>query len=99
MKFRKKPIVIEAERLDGTHEGTQRIIDWVNACTPGFNQADSGTWAISSYYGAVTIKTLEGEMTAQKGDWIIKGIKGEFYPCKDDIFKATYEKVEDAAQG
>ena len=45
---------------------------------------------------AVDIKTLEGTMTAQPGDWIIKGIKGELYPCKPDIFEATYEAVYDA---
>jgi hypothetical protein len=41
----------------------------------------------------VVIETLEGNMTADKGDYIIKGIKGEFYPCKPDIFELTYEKV------
>lgn len=40
------------------------------------------------------IKTLEGDMRAEKGDWIIKGVNGEFYPCKPDIFEKTYEKVE-----
>ena len=42
------------------------------------------------------INTLEGRMTAQVGDWIIKGVAGEFYPCKPDIFEATYEAVEEA---
>lgn len=97
MKFRKKPVVIEALQIDGTHDGIQRIIDWVNASNLHFDAADSGTWTISSYYGEVKIKTLEGEMTASKGDWIIKGVKGEFYPCKPEIFALTYESV-DAAQ-
>lgn len=44
-------------------------------------------------YGKITIETLEGDMTASINDWIIKGIKGEFYPCKPDIFEATYEAI------
>lgn len=43
--------------------------------------------------GGIDIRTLEGTMTALYGDWIIKGIKGEIYPCRNDIFEATYEKV------
>lgn len=43
----------------------------------------------------LSVQTLEGKMTALKGDWIIKGIKGEFYPCKPEIFEATYEPVEE----
>ena len=93
-KFRKKPVIIEAIQIDGSHDGVQRVIDWVNASNPQFNASDSATWTISSYYGEVKIRTLEGEMTAQKGDWIIKGIAGEFYPCKPDIFAATYEPVD-----
>ena len=92
-KFRKKPVVIEAMQINGKYERTEEIIKWVNSHTPNFNASDSRTWAISSYYGEVTIRTLEGEMTAQKGDWIIHGVKGEFYPCKPDIFEATYEPV------
>lgn len=49
----------------------------------------------TTYYdGTLTIRTLEGDMTANKGDWIIKGVQGEFYPCKPDIFAATYEPVQ-----
>jgi hypothetical protein len=47
--------------------------------------------------GALTIPTLEGPLSAQPGDWIIKGIKGEFYPCKPDIFDATYDPAEGGA--
>ena len=89
--WRKKPVVIEAMQIDGTHDRNQQIVDWVNSCNPRWDAADSSTWTISAYYGKVTIRTLEGEMTADKGDWIIKGVKGEFYPCKPDIFAATYE--------
>ena len=93
-KFRKKPVVIEAMQFDATHDETSRIIDWINAANPRFDPKDSGTWTVSSYYGEMKIRTLEGEMTASKGDWIIKGVKDEFYPCKPDIFESTYEAVE-----
>lgn len=93
MKFRKKPVVIEAMRLDGTYEGVQRVIDWMNQHNPRFDAGNSATWTVSAYYGKVKIQTLEGEMTADEGDWIIRGVKGEFYPCKPDIFEATYEAV------
>ncbi len=88
MKFRKKPVVIEAEQL--TRENLSRLSDWCG-----------GTWA--DLYGRgdrgedisnVAIATLEGAMRANLGDWIIKGVKGEFYPCKNEIFEATYEPVE-----
>lgn len=81
--WRKKPVVIEAKQLDNTN--ADEILTW------GSPQID--------YYHATTgtlyIKTREGLMTASKGDWIIKGIAGEFYPCKPDIFAATYESVKD----
>ena len=93
-KFRKKPVVIEARQIDDTFEGIHEIIEWVNSCNTRFDPMNSLTWTISSYYGEIRILTEEGEMTARKGDWIIKGIAGEFYPCKSDIFAATYEPAE-----
>jgi hypothetical protein len=81
-KFRKKPVVIEAIRWDGNNE--YEIAEFM----PGkFNVSDSGA--------KLFIETLEGCMTADTLDWIIKGVKGEFYPCKPDIFEATYEAVGD----
>jgi hypothetical protein len=76
-KFRKKPVVIDAIQFDGTLESVESL--QIPVC--------------SQYLGSNTmqIETLEGEMTAQAGDWIIKGVKGEFYPCKPDIFAATYD--------
>jgi len=94
-RFRKKPVVIEAMQITGSHARNEDIIKWVNAHTPNFDPLDSGTWKIAAYYGEVTIRTLEGEMKATKGDWIIRGVKGEFYPCKPDIFEATYEPFEE----
>lgn len=81
-RFRKKPVVIEAVQFLGD-ENLQEIIEWMG---------DSGVIAMGDY---MRILTLEGEMTASRSDWIIKGVKGEFYPCKPDIFEATYESVKD----
>ena len=91
-KFRKKPVVIEAIQIPETYDGVQEIIDWVNSHNHQFKAEDSGTWTIW-YDREMRIKTLEGEMTAKRGDWIIRGVKGEFYPCKPDIFEKTYERV------
>ncbi len=86
-KFRKKPVVIDAFKLP--ERGDFNL-------EPFFKWADEV--GFSSYGSerdeALEIQTLEGLMTAQPGDWIIKGVKGEFYPCKPDIFEATYEQVE-----
>lgn len=81
-KFRKKPVVIEAMQFDGNNGGELR--DFVG---------EKLSW--NPLYNEAYIATLEGMMTAKSGDWIIKGVKGEFYPCKPDIFDATYERVED----
>ena len=91
MRYRKKPIVIEAFQfhraigacadnapiwfIQAEHEGKVRV--WSDDEVP-----------------YCMIETLEGRMKAENGDWIIKGVKGEFYPCKPDIFAATYEPVE-----
>ena len=80
MRFRKKPVVIEAVRFDGTMTSIEPL-----------NIPDC-----SQELGSKTLQipTLEGEMTAQPGDWIIRGVNGEFYPCKPDIFEKTYEFAE-----
>ena len=81
MKFRKKPVVIEAVQWTGINiKEMFDFADWVIS--------------ISDREKTIEIKTLEGIMMANKGDWIIKGIQGEFYPCKPDIFKETYELVD-----
>ena len=84
MKFRKKPVVIEAVQYNGDiHE--PGLFDLI--CSQARQVIDEGDY--------MTIVTLEGDMKANIGDWIIKGVKGELYPCKPDIFDQTYEKVED----
>lgn len=85
MKYRKKPVVIEAKRLPTENHLVQDFHDWANDV--GFTNWSSGG------NGTIEIETLEGVMVATAGDFIIKGVAGEFYPCKPDIFDATYEKV------
>ncbi len=79
-KYRKRPIVIEAVRFNGDYDQAKMICAWSGGCIT----AENGD-------GTLTVGTLEGAMTAQPGDFIIKGVKGEFYPCKPDIFEASYE--------
>jgi hypothetical protein len=94
MKFRKKPVVIEAMRWTGEDnaEGIQAAVAF---CQPLPHAPDDAHIHAGLGYtpatGELFIPTLEGTMTASPGDWIIKGVKGEFYPCKPDIFEATYE--------
>ncbi len=84
MRFRKKPVVIEAEHFTG--ENKDKVFNFVRCNTQAdFNEEGDPI---------LKIQTLEGVMIAALGDWIIKGIKGEFYPCKPDIFEATYEKED-----
>jgi len=88
-KYRKKPVVIEAFQWTG---GPDQIEDppWiVDALRSGVVHMHSHETGIR-----MCIKTLEGTMHADIGDFVIRGIKGELYPCKPDIFEATYEKVE-----
>lgn len=85
MYYRKKPVVIEA------HENTSAIWDDENSDHPEWLQdaIDNGTVFIRD--GQTIIKTLEGEHLANEGDMIIRGVKGELYPCKPDIFAKTYD--------
>ncbi|MCW6112446.1 hypothetical protein [Clostridium sporogenes] len=81
-KYKKKPVIIEANQYDGTDES----IEWL---LPQLKSGEIGR-ATNKLY----IKTLEGVMTANLGDYIIKGVNEEFYPCKPDIFEKTYQTVE-----
>lgn len=86
--YRKKPVVIEAIQWDGTNQG--EIADFMEVIIRTKTSPEEGNPS-----GKITIETLEGDMTASVGDFIIKGINGEFYPCKPDIFEKTYEEVWD----
>lgn len=87
-KYRKKPVVIEAMRTDGTVKTANEIREWSRDELRDHWMGD-GTHRV-----AFLIDTLEGRMTAQPGDWIIRGVSGEYYPCKPDIFAATYERED-----
>ena len=85
MKFRKKPVVIEAIQWKG---------DWTKEFADFAKSVDGRSFHYENK-GALYIDTLEGTMKADINDWVIKGVKGEFYPCKPDIFENTYEAVDD----
>ena len=83
-KYRKKPVVIEAIHFDGSKDSLAEVMAFTK---------EMGTREVGATPEGFTIATLEGTMLARPGDWVIKGVKGEFYPCKPDIFEATYEEV------
>jgi hypothetical protein len=83
MKARKKPVTVDFEVYDGSPESVNRIIDMYGK-TGGINNSPDGLYIV----------TLEGTMRADKGDYVIKGIQGELYPCKPDIFKNTYDVIQ-----
>lgn len=86
--YRKLPVEIEAMQLDGR---TADVAKWITANGGNFHAL---TDPHISANDVLFIHTLEGEMRADPGDWIIRGVKGEFYPCKPEIFTATYEAVD-----
>ena len=80
--FRKRPVTIEAMQItDAT--SVLDIEEWINNPATGYQTNPPTVW----------IDTLEGRMEGRQGDWIIKGVNGEFYPCKDEIFVKTYQEV------
>jgi len=81
-RFRKKPVEIEAVQWTG--ENGDEICDFLRFGTGGYIDPK----------GNLVIRTLEGALLAREGDWIIRGVQGEHYPCKPDIFAETYEPVE-----
>lgn len=91
--FRKKPVEVEAMQL--TTENAKDICDWMqSAHIMGYTPESHQGHGIGND-GVVLIDTREGQMTADIGDWVIRGVHGEFYPCKPDIFADTYEVAED----
>ena len=81
MKFRKKPVVVDAMQWNGAN--VDEILGFILAKGSARRAGDS-----------ILIDTLECSMRADQGDWIIKDVKGEFYPCKPDIFEDTYEALD-----
>ena len=95
MKYRKKPVVIDAIQI--TRQNIRQVYEWVHGCVAIKTDMDLHKWGDYLFLierNGMKIPTLEGEMVASMGDYVIKGIQGEFYPCKPDIFEATYEAVE-----
>lgn len=93
MKYRKKPIVIEAVRVTELLAAAAR--DW--PALPDWIRAAYERGEILFVARTVEIVTLEGRMAGCEFDWIIRGVRGELYPCKPDIFEATYEAVDGPA--
>lgn len=92
-KYRKKPVVIEAIRF--TNFNRKEIETFVGKKLLHQVESDTAYEAgVAAPISSLTIPTLEGDMKAVSGDWVIKGIAGEFYPCKNDIFLGSYEPIE-----
>lgn len=87
MRYRKKPVVIDAMLYDGTN--AEAIREWSGGCVQFGNDDDPPQ---------LTIPTLEGVMLADVGNYIIRGVAGEYYPCKAEIFHATYESAGDICE-
>lgn len=90
MKYRKKPVIIEAIQFEDNSDRIIEIHEFMGGDTIRVNYEDKDNPYLK-------IETLEGTMKASVGDYIIKGVNGEFYPCKPDIFEKTYERVIDEA--
>ena len=95
-KFRKKPVVIEAMQWDGTAEGATPILDWAldegGSITYRCDDPNGCGGVIKTHH--LWVQTLEGGHIGSRGDWIVKGVQGEFYLVKESIFRQTYEPVE-----
>lgn len=87
-RYRKLPVEIDAIQFTGTGESCTAVTEFFG----GSSRGDNHQWKSCTNDGG-WIVTLEGRMEFSPGDWIIKGVKGEFYPCQDEIFRLTYEAV------
>lgn len=81
--YRKKPVEVQAMQV--TDDTFVEAVKWMRKEGAGFNLTMDGT---------LTVETLEGPLNVSPGDWLIRGVKGEFYPCKSDVFEMTYEPAE-----
>ena len=88
MKVRKKPVVVEAVRYEGEGNIDGGVPEWV------WDAFQDGTLAATNGTDPLRVLTLEGPLTVAPGDWLIRGVKGELYPCKPDVFEQTYDVVE-----
>mgnify|MGYP000169635558 CR=1 FL=1 len=83
-KFVKRPVVIEAHQLGNDYDDDCAAIGWCGGRAVGEEEGE---------HAMIAIDTLEGTMIANSGDYIIKGVQGEFYPCKPEIFEQSYERI------
>jgi hypothetical protein len=106
-RYRKKPVEVEARQFDGSEACGNALVAWLTECGA---QAEYHPFLADRFKGDpkvyvahpdpyMRVVTLEGTMVASKGDFIIRGVHGEFYPCKPDIFAATYEPVSGDTTG
>ena len=98
-QYRKKPVIVEAVQLDNINAPS--VVRWIGEDKAKMNLGSNEAWKLGKAppIFSVTICTLEGDMKSMPGDYIIKGVNGEFYPCKPDIFEKTYEAVEPQKEG
>ena len=92
MKYKKKPVEVEAVQFNGRNVGEIEVFIGKKLKSRVFSDAAYQAGVAAPLF-EIDIETLEGTMTATPNDYIIKGVKGEFYPCKPDIFQATYDPV------
>ena len=90
-KYRKKPVEVEAVQFNGSSTDISRIKLWMKGEAPIPDPKRVSTRDVKTFF----IETLEGDMKVSQYDWVIKGVQGEFYPCKPDIFEETYETVDE----
>lgn len=90
LKAKKKPVIVEYVQWTG--ENVSEIMSFCGSAAHDIYQINLANMPVEY---SLIIKTLEGNMGAEPGDYIIKGVHGEFYPCKPDIFKETYEIIDD----
>jgi hypothetical protein len=93
--YRKKPVEIKAVKLENTEESILEAISFLGFGILASEQAKELVLETARHNEGIYIVTLEGRMKADFGDYIIKGVKNEFYPCKPDVFEMTYEEVEE----
>lgn len=92
-KFRKKPVVIHAEQLPAGIDTPEKARAWSRIA-----QWCGSDVTVDALGPCILIDTLEGQMRAEPGNWVVRGVQGEFYPVKPDIFAATYEAVDEEAE-
>lgn len=90
-RYRKKPVVVNAYQM--TNDNALDYFNWPSWLQAGLTKEPTQEGAVIRSEGVIRIQTLEGRQLVSPNDYIIEGVKGEIYPCKPDIFEATYEEV------